>query len=111
MILLSVSGVLDLPSLAGVGAVISIGDPGDPVPDALQGLDAPVLELAFHDAEGEDARDHLPEHWHLERVARFLNGLPVTAAPLVLHVHCFAGVSRSTAVASFALAVLESTLR
>ena len=69
-----------------------------------------MLDLVFHDTEDDgDALDHLPERWHLEQVARFLAGLPTQNLEFSLHVHCYAGVSRSTAVASFVLASL--TLR
>ena len=69
-----------------------------------------MLDLVFHDTEDDgDVLDHLPERWHLEQVARFLAGLPTHTSEFSLHVHCYAGVSRSTAVASFVLASL--TLR
>ncbi len=42
----------------------------------------------------------LPEPWHLERVEAFLAQHQLEK----LHVHCYAGISRSTALASFALA-------
>jgi predicted protein tyrosine phosphatase len=107
---LSISGVLDLPSLEDVGAVISIQDPGEGRLSALGGLTLPVLDLAFHDSEtDEDSLDILPEGWHLERVARFLDRLPTTP-DFPLHVHCYAGVSRSTAVASFVLGWLNPKL-
>ena len=110
MTCVSISGVHDLPSLENAGAVISIHDPGEGRPPQLGDLSLPVLDLVFHDAEDDgDALDHLPQRWHLEQVARFLTGLPTQASDFSLHGHCYAGVSRSTAVASFVLASL--TLR
>lgn len=108
---LSISGVLDLPPLEDVGAVISIQDPGEGRPLELGGLTLPVLDLAFHDSEtDQDSLDVLPEGWHLERIARFLEKLPISTPDFPLHVHCYAGVSRSTAVASFVLGWLDPRL-
>ncbi len=108
---ISISGRIDLPPLEHAGAVISIHDPGEGRPHELGGLSLPVLDLVFHDTEDDgDALDHLPERWHLEQVARFLAGLPIQDPEFSLHVHCFAGVSRSTAVASFVLASLAPKL-
>ncbi|PJI51969.1 hypothetical protein CTI14_50510, partial [Methylobacterium radiotolerans] len=56
--------------------------------------------LAFHDVLGEPVdRDVMPEAWHLQRLARFLDEVE----PHRMHVHCFYGVSRSTAIACFIL--------
>ena len=95
----TVSGVHDFPDLQGVDAVISIADPWEVRPAELDGLGVPILDLRFHDADG-DPQDLEPEEHHLERVRAFLTA----QQPRWLHVHCYAGVSRSTAVASFALA-------
>ncbi|MDL2342697.1 hypothetical protein QOL99_00890 [Deinococcus sp. MIMF12] len=102
MIRLTVSGVHDLPDLTDVAAVVSLRDPQDRRPAELEALDAPVLELVFHDTDG-DPLDHAPQEWHLARLERFLDGV----RPPSLHVHCFAGISRSPALASFALAYLH----
>ncbi|WP_189008922.1 hypothetical protein [Deinococcus malanensis] len=102
---MTVSGVHDLPELSEVDAVISIADPGDGRPVVVETLGAPVLELTFHDADG-DLLDWVPETWHVERVQRFLQQFQ----PAWLHVHCFAGMSRSTAMASAALACLVPEL-
>ena len=111
MIRLSISGLIDLPPLEHTGAVISIHDPSEGRPQELGGLSLPILDLVFHDTEDDgDPLDHLPELWHLEQVARFLADLPTQAPDFSLHVHCYAGVSRSTAVASFVLASLTSKL-
>ena len=108
---LSISGRIDFPLLNGSGAVISIQDPGEGRPPELGGLSMPVLDLAFHDSEtDEDGLDVLPEVWHLDRITRFLEKLPITAPDFPLHVHCYAGVSRSTAVASFVLGWLNPKL-
>lgn len=65
----------------------------------------PILDLVFHDTDG-DPLDLAPEEWHLVRLERFLD----ETRPSSLHIHCFAGVSRSPAVASFALAYLHPEL-
>jgi predicted protein tyrosine phosphatase len=96
---ITVSGVHDFPDLNAVNAVVSIADPGEGRPYELASLGVPVLDLRFHDTDG-DPRDMEPEEFHLEQVRFFL----AEQQPDWLHVHCFAGVSRSTAVASFALA-------
>ena len=103
---LSVSGVHDLPALHDTGAVISIQDPSDGRPEDLYGLRVPILDLVFHDSDGQRG-DLKPQAWHLVKVQRFLAELDGDTA---LHVHCFAGVSRSTAVACFVLAILEPGL-
>lgn len=108
---LSVSGVTDLPDLGEPAqgknvAVISLRDPGDPPPEALDGHAGPLLTLAFHDTDGDDL-DVPPGAWHLTQVQRFLER---EARGHDLHVHCFAGISRSPAVASFALAVVQPDL-
>lgn len=83
-------------------AVVSLLDPGDDVPPAVEALGVPVLPLVFHDTDGDDL-DVLPEIWHLIRLARFLDEVRAAA----LHVHCFAGISRSPALASFVLGHLH----
>ncbi|GGJ67726.1 hypothetical protein [Deinococcus aquiradiocola] len=98
---ISVSGEADLPDLGDVTAVISIRDPHDDVPPAVLAAGVPTLTLAFQDTE--DDGPGAPQAWHLLEVERFARRLPAGAR---LHVHCFAGVSRSTAVASFVLALL-----
>lgn len=96
----TISGVHDLPDLTDVDAVVSIRDPDDGVPQAVQASGAQVFDLAFHDVLGEPVdRDVLPEAWHLKRLARFLDEVQ----PSRMHVHCFYGVSRSAAVACFIL--------
>ena len=111
MIRLSISGLADLPSPEDARAVISNHDPGEGRPQPQGGQTVPILDLVFHDAENDgDALDHLPERWHLEQVARFLAQLSPQDPDFSLHVHCYAGVSRSPAVASFVLAFLTPKL-
>lgn len=98
---LTISGVMDLPDLPDDVALISLRDPGDPTPEAIFQHAGPLLSLIFHDTDG-DSLDTVPETWHLTRVRRFLETHPAIEH---LHVHCFAGISRSPAVASFALAL------
>lgn len=104
---LTVSGVHDLPDLGGVSGVVSLRDPQDPAPAELDALEGLVLELVFHDTDG-DLLDYAPEAWHLVRLERFLDDAGVRGG--WLHVHCFAGMSRSPALASFALASLHPEL-
>ena len=96
---ITVSGIHDFPNLNAVDAVISIADPEDERPVELDGLGVSILDLRFHDTDG-DLRDVKPEAHHLKQVQTFLAG----QQPDWLHIHCYAGVSRSTAIASFALA-------
>ncbi|AWN22141.1 hypothetical protein DKM44_01870 [Deinococcus irradiatisoli] len=103
---LTISGVHDLPDLSGVQAVISIRDPEEERPAEVDDLTVPVLDLIFHDTDGSDDLDTLPERWHLEQVEGFL----ARHLPERLHVHCYAGVSRSTAIATFALACFTPQL-
>lgn len=97
----TVSGVHDLPNLSGTDAVLSIRDPGDDRPAELESLEVPVFDLVFHDVSDEpDDLDVQPEAWQLERLLRFLNEF----RPARVHVYCFYGVSRSTALASLVVA-------
>lgn len=99
-LILTISGVHDLPDLTDVDAVVSIRDPDDGVPPAVQASGSQVFDLAFHDVLGEPVdRDVMPEAWHLQRLAKFLDEVQ----PSRVHVHCFYGVSRSTAAACFIL--------
>ncbi len=90
----TISGIHDLPDLSGVGAVVSLQDPHDGRPEAVEDLTVPVLDLVFHDTDG-DPLDHMPEAWHLVRLERFLD--QACADVGWVHVHCFAGMSRSPA--------------
>lgn len=103
---LSISGVTDFPDLPNTAAIISLRDPGDPLQDAVEEHAGPVLSLVFHDTDGDDL-DERPQPWHLRQIERFLGELGKAQQ---LHVHCFAGISRSPAVATFALTILHPEL-
>lgn len=98
---LTICGIDELPehSAAGVSHVLSILDPGHPVPDAFGGFGEHArLELRFHDVieEGDDFDPPRPSH--VEQILAFGRDLMAEPAPARgLLVHCHAGVSRSTA--------------
>lgn len=104
---LSISGVMDFPALGDDVAVISLRNPGDAVPEPLSGHSGPCLSLVFHDTDG-DVLDEPPQPWHLTQVERFLVEAGEGRA---VHVHCFAGISRSPALASFVLALRHPAWR
>jgi predicted protein tyrosine phosphatase len=101
---LSVCGLAELadPRCADVTHVLSLLDPGYPVPAQLVGLPAQArCALWFHDIIDEHPGYVAPQRSHIEAVLEF--GAVLAAAPVGhLLVHCHAGVSRSTA----ALAIL-----
>jgi predicted protein tyrosine phosphatase len=98
---LTVCGIEELAGHCGAGAshVLSILDPGFPVPEAF-GAFGPheKLELRFDDII-EDLPGQLPpQPEHIERILAF--GRTLAAEPrrdAHLLVHCHAGISRSTA--------------
>lgn len=108
MTVLTISSIHDFLDLDGVEAIISIRDPGDELPAAVESAAAPVFSLIFHDVLEEDEQSGYvsPEAWQLERLLSFLHRV----RPQRFHVHCFYGVSRSTAVASFILAAKRPEL-
>ncbi|MDO4263842.1 MAG: hypothetical protein Q4C67_06555 [Deinococcus sp.] len=108
MTALTISGIHDFPDLDGVEAIISIRDPGDELPAEVRSATAPVFDLIFHDVLEDDEHSGYvsPEAWQLERLLSFLHQV----RPQRLHIHCFYGVSRSTAVASFILAAKRPEL-
>jgi predicted protein tyrosine phosphatase len=76
--------------------VVSLLDPGTPFP-LLEGYaDEHRLQLSVHDIEeARDGCDH-PAETHMERILTFVTGWD-RAAPILIH--CYAGISRSTATA------------
>ena len=91
---------------AGVSHVLSILDPGWPVPEAFGSYGEHArLELRFHDVLEEAPGTVGPNEEHVARVLAFGRDLaaePAGAARLL--VHCHMGVSRSTASMALILA-------
>jgi predicted protein tyrosine phosphatase len=81
--------------------IVSILDPGSPVPPELQELEKPVLALRFDDAVRSESGNVIPAEEHIRALLAF-DAQAGVAERLVIH--CAAGISRSTA----ALAILLS---
>ncbi|WP_075830645.1 hypothetical protein [Deinococcus marmoris] len=99
----TVSGQGDMPGLKDESAVIVALDPGTHLSDGSRRLaehNGPRLNLQLHDVWFESERHLLPSGEHLRAIETFLE----THRPAHLHVSCLAGVSRSAALALFALA-------
>lgn len=98
---IAICGLDELPSHGetGVSHVLSILDPGWPVPDAFGGYGEHArLELRFHDVVQPVAGLEAPRPEHVQQVLAF--GRDLLAEPpgrAGLLVHCHMGVSRSTA--------------
>jgi len=98
---ITVCGIDELPdhNAAGVSHVLSILDPGWPVPDAFGEFGEHArLELRFHDIIEETPGMIAPGEGHVGQLLGF--GRDLAAEPpkgAHLLVHCHAGVSRSTA--------------
>ncbi|WP_019586916.1 hypothetical protein [Deinococcus apachensis] len=98
----TVSGPGDMPTLNGDIAVIIALDPGTHLADAsrrLAGHNGPRLKLRLHNVWFDSGRHVLPTDEHLDAVDASLSRYQ----PAHLHVSCLAGVSRSAALALFAL--------
>jgi predicted protein tyrosine phosphatase len=98
---LTVCGLAELPGHCEVGVshVLSILDPGTPKPTAFGTYgEHDRLELRFHDIIEEIAGMIPPQREHVERVLDFGRSLQAEPRPSAhLLVHCYAGISRSTA--------------
>lgn len=99
---LNVCAQVDLPAFAkrdpGFWNVVSIREPYRPTPNPTGFRKVhTMLCLDVVGTDGMDASEliHAPREAHLDEVFRFADGTP--GQPLL--VHCWAGVSRSTAVA------------
>lgn len=90
----------------GVSHVLSILDPGTPRPDAFGDYgEHERLEMRFHDIIEDGPQQPAPQPEHVERLLAF--GRDLLAEPPAdahLLVHCWAGVSRSTAAMTLLLA-------
>lgn len=84
--------------------IISIGEPGDPLPEPLDVDDPRLLRLEFHDTlPFDDFDDEGPQWEHAEALIDFCGRiLRVGGATLI---HCAAGISRSSASALTLLAM------
>lgn len=90
----------------GVSHVLSMLDPGTPQPDAFGEFGEHArLEMRFHDVIEDEPHRPGPQVEHVERLLAF--GRDLLAEPPAdahLLVHCWAGVSRSTAAMTLLLA-------
>jgi predicted protein tyrosine phosphatase len=98
---MTVCGIDELPThcAAGVTHVLSILDPGYPVPGAFGTFGEHArLELRFLDVIEPSASEQPPRDEHVRQILALGRGL-VSEPPEQAHllVHCHAGVSRSTA--------------
>ena len=98
---LTICGISELPgfTFAGVSHVVSVLDPGTPAPEVLDEWAVSTRhDFRFHDDLESRADRQAPAAGD---VARLLEAGTALAAEDVSHllIHCWAGVSRSTAVA------------
>lgn len=104
---LSICGVRELPDFAtrGVSHVLSILDPYTPTPAAFAAFRPHRRQdMRFHDAiAGDDLNMPLPQDDDVAAVLAFGRSLAREKVDHLL-VHCFAGVSRSTASAVMLMA-------
>ena len=104
---LSISGVHDCPQLDTVGVVISVAGrtahTHSDIPEEVWNrmVENHTLFLRFDDVWDEEdiAEFHPPTPTHVEATLKLLDDVKPTS----LHIHCYAGVSRSTALGLLAL--------
>jgi predicted protein tyrosine phosphatase len=105
---ITVCGIEELPGhcATGVSHVLSILDPGWPLPPAFDAYGGHErLELRFHDIVDETDGMAMPEPAHVEALLDFGRGLAGRREPAAhFLVHCHMGISRSTAAMSLILA-------
>lgn len=105
---ITVCGLEELPGHAEreVSHVLSILDPGQPVPDAFGSYGEHArLELRFHDVIEETPGHVAPQDFHVAEILAF--GRDILGDPTSLRhllVHCHMGISRSTAAMTLLLA-------
>lgn len=90
----------------GATRAISILSPDTPHPDFPQLAAGQHLRLTFHDIASETAGLDGPKRHDAERLIDFIRGWDQRAPMLI---HCWAGISRSTAAAFTALCLLRPT--
>jgi predicted protein tyrosine phosphatase len=103
---LTICGVAELDGFAKVGVshVLSILDPADPEPPVFERFrQHRRTSLRFHDVVVPVDGHQLPVEADVERILEFGRDLS-TSDPLHLLVHCYAGVSRSTAASLILMA-------
>lgn len=94
-----VTSIQSAPSHYGwATCVVSTIDPGSRV---KLSENSPHLILKFADTE-DDYNPHAPQMWHVQRMFQWLGDHNITAEDNLLF-HCFAGISRSSAMAWSAL--------
>ena len=91
--------------VAEADAIVSIDDPGQPVPQEITRAEKPLLRLSFFDYDHEDE-----ESPHIEHVQALIAFAADTKPAQKLLVHCYAGISRSTASLAVIFAVMHPTL-
>lgn len=104
IIIAPLSAVPGLVASERVGHVMSLLGPGGAHPEL--GLAAPRhLKLNFHDITEETEGLEPPMPAHVARILDFVSGWKGEASPLLIH--CWAGISRSTASAYAAMCMLH----
>lgn len=102
---LTICGVAELDGHCGVGIshALSILDPWTPDPDAFTRFGPHHRHvLRFHDHVDERPGDDAPQQHHVEAILGFGADF-ASAPPKHLLVHCWMGMSRSTAAAAIVL--------
>ena len=94
----------DTVARTGAGSLVTLLSPGTAVTRPATILPARHLYLAISDIVAPIPGQVLPERQHLDDLIRFVEGWD-RAEPMVIH--CFAGVSRSTAAAFIAACALN----
>jgi predicted protein tyrosine phosphatase len=103
---LTLCGIEELPSHCGRGVthVLTLLDPGEPTPEALERLGAlHHLDMRFHDVVDPGPEFTHPEIEHVERLLAFGRRLSDGERAHLL-VHCHMGISRSSAAMFLLLA-------
>ena len=92
-------------AVAEADAIVSIGDPGESVPRAITRSQKRQLRLTFFDYDHEASES--PQLDHVRDLIAFAKDVRPGQKLLV---HCYAGISRSTASLAIILAVLHPEL-
>lgn len=96
--------------LAEFSHIVSILDPEDVAPTQLSAFDARTLcVMRFHDIIESNEHLVVPNSDHIQKLLAFGLTIDFSVMPHIL-VHCFAGLSRSTAAALLLIAQSEPNL-